>query len=167
MARKFSFNIDKPVFNTGATTDADKLSDSIYDELLSRFPNSGDSADQLTTMLGLLYPGGATQKEIVFDRGLQKQSKQRIYVLPFGDGYEQRAKNGINTKEETYSIQMKNKNWYEIELISAFFDVITPDSFTITLQREDIKVVCESYSITSNEPDIQSISTTLRRVYEP
>ena len=92
MARKFSFNIDKPVLNTGATTDADKLSDSIYDELLSRFPNSGDSADQLTTMLGLLYPGGATQKEIVFDRGLQKQSKQRIYVLPFGDGYEQRAK---------------------------------------------------------------------------
>ena len=99
--KTFSFNIDKPVLNTGATTDADKLSDSIYDELLSRFPNSGDSADQLNTMLGLLYPDGATQKEIIFDRGLQKESKQRIYVLPFGDGYEQRAKNGINTKEET------------------------------------------------------------------
>ena len=99
MARKFSFNIDKPVLNTGATTDADKLSDSIYDELLSRFPNTGDSADQLSTMLALLYPDGATQKEIIFDRGLQKESKQRIYVLPFGDGYEQRAKMELNTKE--------------------------------------------------------------------
>ena len=166
MARKFSFNIGKPIA-TDNNSSTNTLEERVYAELALRFPNSGDSADQLTTMLGLLYPGGATQKEIIFDRGLQKESKQRIYVLPFGDGYEQRAKNGINTKEETYSIQIKNKNWYEIELISAFFDVITPDSFTITLQREDIKVVCESYSITSNEPDIQSISTTLRRVYEP
>ena len=101
------------------------------------------------------------------DRGFTKKTKPNVRKVSFGDGYEQRAKNGINTKEETYSIQIKNKNWYEIELISAFFDVITPASFPITLQREDIKVVCESYSITSNEPDVQSISTTLRRVYEP
>lgn len=164
MARAFSFIIDKPVADTGGDL---TLAEKVYAELLSRFPNSGDTEDRLETFLPLLYPVGATQKEIVFDKGFSKQSTQRILALEFGDGYEQRVKNGINTKEESFGMSIKNRNWYEIELISAFFDVVTPENFSITYQRETIKVVCEEYSISAIEPDIQSISTTLRRVYEP
>ena len=39
-------------------------------------------------------------------------------------------------------------NSKEIELISAFLDVKTPENFTITNQQEDIKVVCYYYAVT-------------------
>ena len=54
----------------------------------------------------------------------------------------------------------------EIALISSFFDVISPQNFDITLERETIKVICETFSVQIGHDDVQSISAEFRRVYE-
>lgn len=168
MARKFSFVIPKPVENTSATTEADKFADALFDELKLRFPTSGaGSDDAYTNIISFLFPSGATEKEITFDRGFSKESSQRILTTQFGDGYAQRIKAGINTKVEKFSMNINNRTWEEVELISAFLDIKTPKSFPITLQRESILVVCDSYSLTAIQSPIHSISAELRRVYEP
>ena len=168
MARKFSFTIPKPVENTSASTEADKFADALFDELVLRFPTPGaGSDDAYNNIISVLFPSSATEKEITFDRGFSKESEQRVLTAQFGDGYEQRIKDGINTKVEKFSMNINNRTWEEIELISAFLDVKTPKSFSITLQREPINVVCDSYSLTAAQSSIHSISAELRRVYEP
>ena len=51
-------------------------------------------------------------------------------------------------------------------LISSFFDVISPQNFPITLERETIKVICETFSVIIGHDDVQSITAEFRRVYE-
>ena len=63
-------------------------------------------------------------------------------------------------------MNLANRRWEEIALISSFFDVVTPRSFPIVLERETIKVVCQNYNVVVSQSDIQSIKTQLRRVYE-
>ena len=163
MSRGFFFNIPKPVDTTGTYVKR------LHDDLKARFPQgslSSSDPNWYTNIIGFLFPSGATQKEVTFDKGFSREAEERILMTDFGDGYQQRIKDGINTKRETYSMTINNRKWQEIALISSFFDTKTPQSFEITLQRESIKVVCESYSVQMDQPDIHSISTELRRVYE-
>ena len=138
MARKFSFNIIKPVL-AGATP----FQTTLYKELASRFPddtptpntNDIEQAAGIVTKIFGASSSNTAEKEIVFDRGISKDSTQRILITQFGDGYEQRIKDGINTKDETFKVNLNNRPWYEIELISSFFDAKTPENFIMTLQE--------------------------------
>ena len=60
---------------------------------------------------------------VTADRGLGRTAKQRVLVATFGDGYEQRVGDGVNVKEESFSIAFNNRPASEINLIAAFFDV--------------------------------------------
>ena len=108
-----------------------------------------------------------TAQEIVFDKNISRNPTHRTLVAKFGDGYEQRVLDGINSKNETISASFVNRDWTEIETIAAFFDAKAARNFTITLQREAIKVLCENYSITHSRNDIHTLTVELRRVYEP
>ena len=103
--------------------------------------------------------------EFVFDRGIGRQATQRILTAKFGDGYEQRLKDGINTKEETFSISFKNRTRAEINTIKDFLDATIPASFTVSID-DTVKVVCETYNISYPQPSSFSLSAELRRVYE-
>lgn len=109
--------------------------------------------------------------EIVADRGLGRQSQHRILTSKFGDGYEQRVRDGINTKEETFNLSFNNRSAEEINLIAAFLDLKAGLKFNFVIPNladsETIKVVCETYSISYIQETIHSLQTTLRRVYEP
>jgi len=105
--------------------------------------------------------------EIVFGRNITRNPTHRTLTAKFGDGYEQRVLDGINSKDETFSVNFANRDWSEIEVIAAFLDAKAARSFNITLQRETFKVVCDKYSITYNQVDIHSLNATFRRVYEP
>ena len=50
--------------------------------------------------------------------------------------------------------------------MSAFFDVTSPKSFPIVLQRQTIFVVCESYTMNQVQPELTTIQAQFRRVYE-
>jgi phage-related protein len=111
------------------------------------------------------------EKTVVADRGLQRQVKHRILTSKFGDGYEQRVRDGINTKEDSFNISFNNRPAEEINLIAAFLDAKAGLNFNLTITNytgdEVIKVVAEEYNISYPQETIHSLQTTFRRVYEP
>ena len=92
-ARAFSFNIPKPVSASPAITTAQK----IYSDLAVKYATA-DTGEQVTDIVAYNYLGGATTAEIKFDRGFSREVEQRILSASFGDGYEQRIRDGINSK---------------------------------------------------------------------
>lgn len=110
---------------------------------------------------------GSTSKQINFDRGLSRSTKFRVLTATFGDGYEQRAKDGINTKEDTFSVSFNNRLTAEIKNISGFLDLYQAKSFLVLVGTESIRVVCDSYELMYQYEEVQSISASFRRVYEP
>jgi hypothetical protein len=53
-------------------------------------------------------------KELNFNRNTNRTSTHRTLTAKFGDGYEQRVLDGINTKNETLSALFSNRVWQEI-----------------------------------------------------
>lgn len=108
---------------------------------------------------------------ISVDRGFSRQVQHRVLTAKFGDGYEQRVKDGINTKNETFSANFNNRPASEINNIAKFFDNYSGKNFTLTVTDydgdTDIKVVCDTYSIMYPQEEVHSLNATLRRVYEP
>ena len=108
---------------------------------------------------------------VVADRGLSRQSTHRVLTARFGDGYEQRVKDGINTKDDVFSISFNNRTAATINQIAAFFDAKAGKSFTFTVTdhagNTNLKVVCDSYNITYISEHFHSLNCSLRRVYEP
>ena len=129
---------------------------------------SGD----VTTIKGV----ASSAFEAVADRGLSRQSKHRVLTARFGDGYEQRVRDGINTKEDMFSISFKNREAEDIALIAGFlddkaatnFDFVITDTFSSgSLTTSTLKVVCDGYTINYDRENFQSLNCQLRRVYEP
>ena len=44
---------------------------------------------------------------VTADRGMARSARQRVLTAKFGDGYEQRVGDGVNLKEESFSISFK------------------------------------------------------------
>jgi len=114
--------------------------------------------------------------EAVADRGLSRKSKHNVLTAKFGDGYEQRVLDGINTKQDQFSISFKNRDAADINLIAGFlddragknFDFVITDKFSQgNLTTSTIKVVCDDYNISYGQATNHSLSCELRRVYEP
>ena len=114
--------------------------------------------------------------EAVADRGLSRKSRHNVLTAKFGDGYEQRVLDGINTKQDQFSISFKNRDAADINLIAAFLDdsagksfnfVITDTFSSGNLTTSTIKVVCDDYNISYGQATNHSLSCELRRVYEP
>ena len=94
----------------------------------------------------------------------------------FGDGYEQRAVDGINNLNETYNLTFKTRLKAEIDDIVAFLDskqnvtkftLTLPDTNNTTRTGErDVKVVAEQYSTVYEYDDFYTLNLTLRRVFE-
>lgn len=103
--------------------------------------------------------------EFIFDRGIGRSSVHRTLTAKFGDGYEQRLKDGINTKEEQFTVAFNNRTRAEINTIKDFLDATIPASFTASID-DTVKVVCEDYKISYPQPSVFSLSAELRRVYE-
>jgi len=114
--------------------------------------------------------------EAVADRGLSRKSKHNVLTAKFGDGYEQRVLDGINTKQDMFNISFKNREAEDINLIAGFLDdkagknfnfVITDTFSSGNLTTSTLKVVCDGYDINYGQSDNHSLSCQLRRVYEP
>lgn len=162
MSRAFGFNIDKPQGTVG-------IRGKILSDLQTKYPQSDPAStdeDGYLNIIAKLFPGAATNREITFDRGFSRESTHRVLTASFGDGYQQRVRDGINTKVDKFSVTLSNRIWQEIALISSFFDVIHPQSFQINMERENFKVVVDTYSVMVGHDDVQSISAELSRVYE-
>ncbi len=117
--------------------------------------------------LEVVYPGGATSVEFTFNRNISKQTKLRVLTANFGDGYSQRVGDGINIKEQAFSVQFSNRLSEEVRVIEAFLDNKSANSFNIVINGETIKVSSEGYNTTYTRENYHSITTNFKRVYEP
>lgn len=108
------------------------------------------------------------------DKGLTRTSSPKVLVAKFGDGYEQRLPNGINSIDETFNATFNNRTKEEIDDITGYlaslkgatsFTYIIPDT-NGSGNETSIKVVCENYSQVYNYGDFYSAMATFRRVYE-
>lgn len=119
---------------------------------------------------------GQSSFEATADRGMTRASKHKVLTANFGDGYEQRVLDGINSKGDSFSISYNNRSAEDINLIAAFFDTKAGKSFNFTvtdtftggnLSNTTMKVVCQEYNINYIRENIHSLTCTLKRVYEP
>lgn len=101
------------------------------------------------------------------DRGVSKQTTQRILKVNFGDGYEQRAPDGINIEKSTYSVAFKNREFDEIQVIEDYLNDNASLSFDFYIDEDIVKVVCDSFSIQYPQESVYSLTAQFRRVYEP
>ena len=121
--------------------------------------------------IGFIYTGTTYATP---DKSMSKQSAPRVLVANFGDGYEQRIADGINTLNETYSLSFATRLKSDIDDIVAFFDTkhgVVPFNFTIpdsngSGSETTIKVVCDTYTQKYDYDNFYSATATFRRVYE-
>lgn len=119
---------------------------------------------------------GQSSFEATADRGMSRASKHRVLTAKFGDGYEQRVVDGINSKDDSFNLSYNNRTAEDINLIAAFFDDKAGKSFNFTvtdkftggnLANTTMKVVCDTYNINYVRENFHSLTCVLRRVYEP
>ena len=112
--------------------------------------------------------------QVIPDNDMRRQSDPEVLIAKFGDGYEQRASNGINPIRENYSVAFSSRQKSEVDNIVSFFSVkkgITSFNFTVpdtngTNNETTIKVVCDNYTTNFINSEFYTCSATLRRVYE-
>ena len=130
--------------------------------------------------IGFIYDGGSTYATP--DKSMAKQSTPRVLVASFGDGYEQRIADGINTLNETYSLTFRTRPKAYIDDVVAFLDarkgvstfpLILPDSNVSSnpagpagIGEREVKVVTTNYSVTYDYDNFYSLSLSLKRVFE-
>ena len=111
--------------------------------------------------------------QVLPDKGLSRQSTPRVLKVQFGDGYEQRIAEGLNSSNENYEISYSNRPKAEIDDIAAFidgkkgvtsFDYVIPD--TNNSGETTIKVVCDQYNLVYVSDSSYTFTATFRRVYE-
>ena len=111
--------------------------------------------------------------QVLPDKGLSRQSTPRVLKVQFGDGYEQRIAEGLNSCQESYQISYSNRPKAEIDDIAAFmdekkgvtsFNYVIPD--TNNGGETTIKVVCDQYNLVYVNDSSYTFTATFRRVYE-
>ena len=123
--------------------------------------------------IGFIYTGSTYATP---DKQLTKASTPRVLTAKFGDGYEQRAVDGINNLAETYTLTFKTRPKADIDDIVAFLDskqnvtkftFTLPDTNNTTRTGErDVKVVAQDYSTNYEYDNFYTLNVTLRRVFE-
>ena len=107
------------------------------------------------------------------DKSMTRSTKPKVLFAQFGDGYEQRLADGINTLEETFQVSFNTRTKEEIDDIVAFFENkagVTAFTYTIPDSNNSgetaIKVVCSTWNKTWAYGDYYSATATFKRVYE-
>ena len=129
--------------------------------------------------IGFIYTGTTYATP---DKQLTRSTSPRVLTAKFGDGYEQRVADGINTLNEEYSLNFKTRTKAEIDDIVVFLDgkkgvtsfIFTlPDSNVLSdpagqagVGERDVKVIASNYSINYEYDNFYSLSLTLKRVFE-
>lgn len=104
------------------------------------------------------------------DVGLSGSTKHRILESQFGDGYKQRAGDGINTKEKTYDLSWNNMPNDDIDDIIEFLDGqkgYIAFNYTLPNATAAQKFICKEYGETwIRSGDEKSCSAKFELVFD-
>jgi len=112
-------------------------------------------------------PDLGTPKAFAVDKGVTRDTSQKVLKISFGDGYEQRVLDGINTQRDVYNLSFRNRAADEIQVIEDYLNANAALSFDFNIDEDTVKVVCDNFNITYQYEDVYSLSAQFRRVYEP
>lgn len=121
--------------------------------------------------IGFIYTGVTYATP---DKTMTRQSNPKVLLATFGDGYEQRVADGINSIKENYSLQFRNRTKAFVDDVITFLDGkkgVSKFSFTIPDtnsggNEKTVQVVCDSYTTNYEYDEYYTLSVNLRRVYE-
>ena len=122
--------------------------------------------------IGFVLSDGITR--VRPDNSLTKRVAPRVLLARFGDGYEQRMPDGVNSLQESFQAVFSNRPPEEIDAIVNFFEdnlgvqafeFIIPDTRS-RLKVKPIQVVCESWDYIYTHHIASGCIATFRRVYE-
>ena len=124
--------------------------------------------------IGFIYTGSTYATP---DKGINRTITPKTFTANFGDGYEQRVADGINSIKETYALSFATRPKAEIDDIVAFLDtkagvtaftLVLPDTNNTTRSgEEDVKVVCRSHNVVYNYDNFYTLNVQLEKVFEP
>lgn len=102
------------------------------------------------------------------DFGAIKKLSPKIKSISFGDGYEQRARDGLNTNPQTWDLTFSNRTDTEASNIDAFLTARGGyESFTWTPYNESAgKYVCKEWSKSLDSYNRNTITATFMQVFE-
>ena len=113
-------------------------------------------------------------RQVVSDKGLSSTETPRVLMASFGDGYEQRIANGINSLDQTFTLNFKTRPKAEIDDIIAFFvsrKGVTAFNYIVSDRNAGggettYKVVCDKWTKTYAYDNFYSATANFRKVYE-
>lgn len=103
------------------------------------------------------------------DFGIANDIKPDVRVTRFGDGYEQRQANGINTQRKRWSLRFSLRSDTETAAITGFLAARgAVESFDWTdIDGTAGKYVCREWNTTKDRYNLNTIATTFEQVIEP
>ncbi len=104
------------------------------------------------------------------DYSAQKSIEPKVSKIQFGDGYEHRQANGLNSVLQNWSLRFENRASAEADEIDTFLtDRAALDSFDWTPPDagSPLKFVCRSWVRSIDHAGLYSISTAFEQVAEP
>ena len=108
------------------------------------------------------------------DKQLSRKNTPRVHLAQFGDGYEQRLQDGINSLKQEISVSFQTRPKAEIDDLVAFFESlngVTKFRFDLAdsnagSSTETIKVVCPNWTQRWEYDDYYTLEAKFQRVYE-
>lgn len=101
--------------------------------------------------------------------GSQPKTRFRILSAQFGDGYEQRTGDGLNTKVITWSLLWEGLNAVDLLEITDFFDARGGhEAFDWTPPGEGdaLKFKCPHYNSAQLSTDLFTLNTMFEQVFD-
>ena len=101
------------------------------------------------------------------DGSTPESSKPRVKKAQFGDGYSQRAGDGINTDLKQWSLSFSNRAEADIDLICAFLEgkgATTAFTFQPPKNASEVSVICESWTRDERAIDFCTVRATFKQV---
>ena len=129
-------------------------------------------------MSGIRQNGGANisgfSAAVPVDKGLTLKTTPSVIVADFGDGYQQRLADGINTLRQEFTIAFASRPKAEIDDLVAFFESLNGvTKFRFDLEdsnegssTESIFCICDTWNQTWAYENFYTLTATFRRVYE-
>ncbi|PCE32822.1 phage tail protein [Burkholderia ubonensis] len=101
-------------------------------------------------------------------QGFGGDTTLRVRKAPFGDGYTQRAADGLNNRQSTYNLRFVGRA-DKIAAISAFLDAhagATSFYWTPPLRPQGL-FVCEKYTEPAKDGDVYTMTAQFEETFAP
>lgn len=102
------------------------------------------------------------------DYGAKGSRRPRVNTVQFGDGYQQRFTDGINSKPQVWSLQFMNRDATEAAAIDDFLDARGGIDYFYWTPPDGVqgKYVCSQWEYTPTVGVLKSITATFAEVFD-